>query len=317
MKKMFFALVAVLGMVSCSNDEVLEVNREQIAFGEVFVDNATRADYSSGKTVEGFKVFGTVTALSNTTQIFDGASVTRGSKADGEAWACNVTQYWMPKATYNFTAIVDGEFAKDGEGNYVYTEIPFTVADGDANKDLLYATATVTTDANAIPAVATNVNATTPDGVNGNGVVAFNFSHLLAKMQFDIKNETNQLYKVTNITVEDVAQTSTYTVGGSWAPATGKTELTFGEATVAGGAKVTASETRQILPVAQTLNVTITYNVMDGEDVVGTLSKEGTITKAFEANTVYVVTAALTGTAIDFSLNTVKGWDATDGSISI
>lgn len=314
MKKMFFALVAVLGMVSCSNDEVLEVNREQIAFGEVFVDNATRADYSSGKIVEGFQVYGTVTALSKTTQIFKGASVERDDQADGDAWKCNVIQYWMPNATYNFAAIVDGAATAP---TALPETITFTVADGANNKDLLYATATVTTDANAIPAVATNVNATTPDGVNGNGVVAFNFSHLLAKMQFDIKNETNQVYKVTNITVEDVAETSTYTVGGSWAPATGTTELTFGEATVAGGAKVTASQTRQILPVEQTLKVTITYNVMDGEDVVGTLSKEGTITKAFEANTVYVVTATLTGTAIDFTLGTVDGWGDADGSINI
>lgn len=298
MKKLFFALVAVLGMVSCSNDEVLEVNREQIAFGEVFVDNATRADYSSGKPVAGFKVYGTVTALGNTTTIFNDATVTRGSKADGEAWACNATpQYWMPNASYNFAAIVDG--AADTTTALPAT-IPFTVADGDANLDLLYATATVTTNANA-----------TPSGVNGNGVVAFDFSHLLAKMQFNIMNATNQVYKVTGITVEDVAEKGIYTVAtGIWAK-DGDTEttLTFGNED--------KYETRQILPVEQTLKVTITYNVMDGENVVGTLSKTGTITKAFEANTVYVVTATLTGTAIDFTLGTVDGWGATDGSISI
>ena len=308
MKKMFFALVAVLGMVSCSTEEVIEVNREQIGFGEVFVDNATRADYSSGKTVEGFKVYGTVTAAGNTAQIFNGAIVERDGQADGDAWTCNVTQYWMPNATYNFAAIVDGEATTTA----LSTTITHTVADGDANnKDLLYATATVTTNPNAVPT-----------GVNAKGVVAFDFSHLLAKMQFKIANATNQKYQVTAITVTGVAQTSTYNVGGSWGTPTGTpTQLTFGTATVAGGATIAASETRQILPVEQTLNVTITYDVMDvkdGEDVVvGTLSKSGTITKAFEANTVYEVTATLSGKAINFTLGTVDGWGATDDSITI
>ena len=301
MKKMFFALFAVLAMVSCSNEEVIEVNREQIAFGEVFVDNATRADYSTDKTVNAFKVYGTVSG----TQIFNGANVTRGSKANGEAWGCDgAAQYWLPNSTYNFAAIVDGIAATT---DALPATIPFTVADGADNKDLLYATATVTTNANA-----------TPSGVNGNGVVAFDFSHLLSKLQFNIVNETNQKYQVTSISVTDVAQDGIYNVGtGAWAQdGDATTTLTFGTATVAGGTltPVPASEARQLLPVAQTLNVTITYDVLDASDnVVGSLEKEGTITQTFVKNTVYVVTATLSGTAINFSFNTVNGWTTGSG----
>lgn len=299
MKKTIFALLAVAAMVGCSKEEVIELNREQIGFGEVFVDNATRADYSSGKRVDAFKVYGTITALGNTAQIFNGANVTRGSKADGEAWGCDNVQYWMPSAKYNFAAIVDGAAVAT---TTLPATINHTVADGADNKDLLYATATVTTSPTAAP-----------DNVNTNGVVAFDFSHLLSKLQFNIVNATNQKYQVTEIKVTGVAKEGVYTVnGGTWAQSgTDTTELTFGTATVAGGATVAASETRQILPlpVAQTLNVKITYDVLDSNDAtVGTLTKTGTITQTFAKNTVYAVTATLTGSAIDFSLGTVGGW---------
>lgn len=300
MKKMFFALFAVLGMVSCSNEEVIEVNREQIAFGEVFVDNATRADYSTDKTVNAFKVYGTVSG----TQIFNGANVTRGSKANGEAWGCDgAAQYWLPSSTYNFAAIVDGEATAT---TALPATIPFTVADGAGNLDLLYATAEVTTDEDAVPT-----------GVNTNGVVAFDFSHLLSKLQFNIVNETNQKYQVTSIEVTGVAKDGIYTVGAAtpWAKnGDATTTLTFGTATVAGGATVAASEARQLLPVAQTLNVTITYDVLDASDnVVGSLTKEGTITETFVKNTVYTVTATISGKAINFTFSgTVGGWTEDD-----
>lgn len=299
MKKMFFALFAVLGMVSCSNEEVIEVNREQIAFGEVFVDNATRADYSTDKTVNAFKVYGTVSG----TQIFNGANVTRGSKANGEAWGCEgAAQYWLPSSTYNFAAIVDG-VATATTG--LPATIPFTVADGADNLDLLYATAEVTTDEDAVPT-----------GVNTNGVVAFDFSHLLSKLQFNIVNETNQKYQVTSISVTGAKEDGLYTIETSaWTTTTEDTvPLTFGNATVDGGATVAASEARQLLPVAQTLNVTITYDVLDASDaVVGTLTKTGTITETFVKNTVYTVTATISGKAINFTFSgTVGGWTEDD-----
>ena len=299
MKKVLFALFAVAAMVSCSNNEVIELNREQIAFGDTFVDNATKADYSTGKVVEGFKVYGTVTANSNTMQVFNGADVTRDGKADGEAWNCTTTQYWLPSAAYSFAAIVDGEAATQNNG--LPKTINHAVADG---ADLLYTTATVT--------VTTNDTATPITGVNGNKVVAFNFTHLLSKLQFTIANATNQTYKVKSILVENVAQNGVYSVdGGTWAAGdAGEVELNFGTADVpAASAGVVASNTHQILPLEQTLNVTITYAIMNGEDELGTMTKSGSITETFAKNTVYNVTATLSGTAISFSLGTIDEWN--------
>lgn len=295
MKKIIFAVVAVVAMASCSNEEVIEVNREQIAFGEVFVDNATRADYSSGKPLNAFKVYGTVSG----TQIFNGANVTRGSKTNGEAWGCDgAAQYWLPSSTYNFAAIVDGEAVATST---LPATINHAVADGAGNLDLLYATATVTTDPNA-----------TPTGVNTNGVVAFDFNHLLSKLQFKIKNETNQKYQVTSISVTGAKEDGLYNIATeTWTTTTEDTvPLTFGTATVAGGATVAASEARQLLPLAQTLNVTINYDVYDASDnKVGSLTKTGTITETFVKNTVYTVTATISGKAINFTFSgNVGGW---------
>ena len=299
MKKVLFALFAVAAMVSCSNNEVIELNREQIAFGDTFVDNATKADYSTGKVVEGFKVYGTVTANANTMQVFNGADVTRDGKADGVAWNCTTTQYWLPSAAYSFAAIVDGEAATQNNG--LPATINHAVADG---ADLLYTTATVT--------VTTDGTATPTTGVNGNKVVAFNFTHLLSKLQFTIANTTNQTYKVKSILVENVTENGVYrVVGGTWeAGDAGEVELDFGTADVpAESAGVVASKTHQILPLEQTLNVTITYAIMNGEDELGTMTKSGSITEEFAQNTVYNVTATLSGTAISFSLGTIDEWN--------
>lgn len=305
MRKLFLAVCAVAALASCSKEEVVSYDKgEVIGFANPFVNKSTRADYdNAANKVQAFKVYGIVTpqaAGAATTQIYNGNNVTRGTKADREAWTCSgTTQYWLPSSDYSFAAIVDGE----AETTALPVTIEHTVADGANNKDLLYATKDVETD-----------NLAEPTGVNSNGAVEFEFSHILSKMQFTIVNGTNQHYQVKSITVTGVADKGVYTVaGGTWAQkGTSTTSLTFGTADVAANsAGVVASETRQILPVAQTLQVTIVYDVIDvdGTTVVGTLTKTGTITeKTYVKNTRYNVTATLTANAIQFTLGTVNGW---------
>lgn len=307
MKKIIFALAALATLASCSNDEVIEIDRKAISFGETFVDNATRADYSSGQVVNEFKVYGTVTGNGNTVQIFNADVVsnpTPGATTNyGSAWNYTNVQYWLPSSSYKFAAIVDGTA---NTTSALPETIPFTVADGEANKDLLYATADVTTNANAEPA----------GGVNTAGIVAFNFEHLLSKLQFTIANDTENAsgysYQVTGISVTGVAAQGTYTTSSNnWAKnGDTTTTLTFGTTdAIAGGASAVASATRQILPVEQTLAITITYDTLvDGTTIVAGQTKTGNITQAFAANTVYNVTATLTADEIDFTLQSVNDW---------
>ena len=319
MKKIFFAAVAVVAMASCSKDEVIEVNREQIGFGEAFVDNGTRADYSSGNDIQEFKVYGTLTGSGNTVQIFNGADVTRPTGlANGVydptmPWLCDETQYWVPSASYKFAAIVDGE-ATATTG--LPETIPFTVADGVDNKDLLYATATVTTDANANPIT----------GVNDEDIVAFTFDHLLSKIQFTVANEmaANYSIKVTGITVTGAKEDGLYTIGtenSTWTTTTEDTvpSLTFGTTGVIESANAAgASETRQILPVEQTLAVTIAYDINYKGTKVASTTKTGGISQSFVKNTVYNITAKINATKIQFSVESVGGFNpSTGGDITV
>ncbi|MBO5901595.1 MAG: fimbrillin family protein [Alistipes sp.] len=317
MKKIFCAVLALAAMASCSKEYIVAEDKQAIGFGEAFVDNGTRADYSSGNDVQSFKVYGTLTGNSNTVQIFNGADVTRptdlasGVYDSDVAWTCTETQYWVPSASYKFAAIVDGAAtATDG----LPATIPFTVADGDANKDLLYATVSATTDEDG----------EVETGTNASGLVAFEFDHLLSKVQFTVANKmaTGYSIEVTSITVGNVAEDGLYTIEDEeWeATTTDKTNLTFGNTgVIASTNSAVASATRQILPVEQELAVTIVYNIYyndnngGGNQQISTATKTGTIpAQTYVKNTVYNITAAIDGKKIEFTVNSVNGWTSGD-----
>lgn len=314
MKKIFFALIAVVAMASCSKDEVIEVNREQIGFGEAFVDNGTRADYSFGNDIQEFKVYGTLTGSGNTVQIFNGADVTRPTGLETGVydptmpWLCDETQYWVPSASYKFAAIVDGE-ATATTG--LPETIPFTVTDGDG--DLLYAEATATTNVDGTPSV---------------NPVAFTFNHLLSKIQFTIANKmaANYSIEVTGITVTGAKKDGLYTIGttfenSTWTTTTEDTvpSLTFGTTDViASNGTDGASETHQILPVQQTLTVAIAYDINYKGTKVASTTKSGNIpAQTYQKNTVYNITANIDATKIQFSVNAVDGFNSSAGNITV
>lgn len=304
MKKILCAVLALAAMTSCSNDYTIDYNKQAIAFGEAFVDNSTRADYSSGKSIDAFKVYGTLTGSGNTVQIFNNANVARPTGlADGVydptmAWICNEVQYWVPNASYKFAAIVDGVAT---DTNDLPETIPFTVADGDDNKDLLYATATATTNGDGTP----NVN-----------LVAFTFDHLLSKVQFTVANTMVADYsiEVKGITVEGAKEDGLYTIETeTWETTSADTvsSLTFGTTGVIASANTdVASATRQILPVEQTLAVTIAYDINYKGTKVSSATKSGTIpAQTYLKNTVYNITAEIDANKIEFTVNSVNGFN--------
>lgn len=317
MKKILFAVLALAAMASCSKDEVIEVNREQIAFGEAFVENSTRATdntYKSGKDVPSFKVWGTVKGThtgSEEVVIFPGTLVSRPDGLTGynpaTAWICDNVQYWVPNAKYNFTAVVDGEY------NLETKKIAYTVAD---QKDLLLATAT---------ASVSNEGVVT--GTNEKGLVAFTFNHLLSKAYFTFKTTdafaTNAYtYEISNIKFANAYTSGNYTVGGDW-EATDKAALSFGDNTVTlAPSKTTAVETtseyaRVFIP-QQDIQVLFTITMKYGGKAVSvkeynyTVFKETDAVKKSVAGHQYnfVVNVAENNT-IQFTVNSDPVW--TDG----
>lgn len=305
MKKIFCAVLALAAMTSCSNDYTIDYNKQAIAFGEAFVDNGTRADYSDGNNeVEEFLVYGTVKGKyasgAPEVYIFDGTPVTRPTGLTGydstEAWVCNNVQYWVPNADYAFTAVVDGALSAD------HSKIEFTVADGVDNKDLLYATATASVNNNG-----------TVTGLNADNLVAFSFNHLLSKLQFNqpTHNMTGYTVVVTGIKVANVLDKGVYTIDGDdWdkaADAEADVELTFSPVT--GG-----FETRQILPLEQTLTITVNYDVMIGSDKISEVVKTGTIpAQTYAKGYVYAITPQITAKEIQFTVEEVNDWTPATG----
>ena len=209
MKKLFIMLAAAATVVSCANEETISrVEGEAIEFGNVFVDNATRAAAAtdpsySANDIASFKVYGAV----NGVNIFNGNTVTKGDTAYGNAWSCDAaTQYWINGASYIFDAVVDADGVTTDNTTGLPTSLSYVVAN---QKDMLY-----------------NRFTTTGKPVENNGLVAFTFDHLLSKVKFSVKNTTDAAATNYRINVTEAKLTNVYPSGdyavpaGTWAPAT-------------------------------------------------------------------------------------------------
>ncbi|MBO7265129.1 MAG: fimbrillin family protein [Alistipes sp.] len=300
MKKVIIALAAVVSLAACSKEETLIADRgDAIGFGTPFVDNATRADYSDGTTlIDQFLVYGTVTGNGNTVNIFEGATVSRNGKQYGEIWECNQEEYWVPQCTYEFAAVVDAVSVKTDDTTGMPLELTYAVGGG----DLLYATASEST-----------VNA---NGTPANSTVAFSFGHLLSKVLFSFENgaeNTNYGFEVTDVTVGGFNVNGKYTIASeAWAATdTTTTDLSFGN----------GSEAQLILPLEQTLDITITYDVIyKGEKInVGVTKSKADWTYAFETNTVYDINVKIPapGAEMTFTVKEVGQWDEPSADITI
>ena len=289
--KKIFAVIMALAAVACSNDDIISIDRQAIGFGNPFVENSVRADYSDGKTLGAFTVYGTVTSKSNSNSVAlfggDGANVT--GSVGATAWNCTETEYWVPNCTYAFQAVADG----------VINNGAITVSVGNGDLDLLYAEKSAETNENAAPT----------SGVNGNKVVEFNFTHLMSKVGFSFVNgsaNTAYGYNITAVSFKGHDITGTYTISESkWdtAVTASDTALSFG----------TGTTTHQIIPGKQTLNVTVAYDIVYNGETMGSTSFTKSLEYTFEQSKSYsiVVTIPAPGEPIQFAVVNDLGW--TDG----
>lgn len=327
MKKLFIAVLAVAGLASCMQDEVLSQDQAAIEFGDAFVDNATKALYEgTGENehkVDSFKVWGTVTGQGSTVALYEGANVTRGDKNYNEAWSCDVTRFWTPNCDYAFYAVVDAADDAVEATNGVPTSIAYEVSNGDPI-DLLYGETTKTT----------KTDKTVPEG---GALVAFNMQHLLSRIQFSFANgvelaagdKAEYSFKVTSLSVK------TWSAGDCAVPAktwtrNGESEVTLAFAATADSPYLTgsASEGKVIIPGEQTLKISYTYEVyFDNDTTTGDPAKKiytGTVTdKAlthdFAVNHSYNIVATLDlNNEIQFTIQNVTDWTpATGGDVTI
>ena len=230
MKKVIFALAAVIALAACSQEDVIVADKGAAIGFDTFVENSTRSvydpSYTNSSMFSDFAVYGYV----NGAVLLDGVRVAKdgdGMKADDYAgqtktgWKYEGTQYWIAGANYNFNAVApttNGGWTKVDDGtNKDATKLTFT---NNGTTDLLYAYATA-------------------QGKNEkNDVVEFNFRHVLSKVKFSFENA----YNASNATirVKDVKITDAYASGvatlnanTSWVPTAKSNNLTLSFGNVA------------------------------------------------------------------------------------
>lgn len=296
MKKFFIAIVALAAAVSCSNDDIISIDRQAIGFGNPFVENSVRATdptYGAVNKLTSFNVYGTVTGTAGTVNIFDGVAVTGTVGATEWGYDAQYAQYWIPGADYNFAAVVNADAVAQNDLK-MPTALTYYTA---GQKDLLYATATV------------------DDATANQGAVNMNFSHLLSKAQFTVTSNTagGYYHSVTGIKISNFV-TGTYTIAdGSWAGTTAK-DIEFGavnEVTEDSGAKT--NETQMLLvPNAATFDVTFTVDLYKGTTKLGTETKTVAVDNDLVKGNSYNFTIACSvGNPIKFTVTNDPTWAGT------
>ena len=323
MKKYLYIALAAAALTSCSSDDTLDVVQgEEIQFGNAFIDNSTRAtaatdpSYSTtanqGVALEKFNVYGAVKGVN----IFDGDNVTKGTAAYGAAWTCDgAKQYWIAGASYKFVGVVDGNKTVDGKeitkvttgDDGLPTTISYTV---DGKTDLLC-------DVESITSATAN-----------QGVVAFNYTHLLSKVKFSVKNTTNAAatnYRIvlTEAKLTNVYGSGTYNVdANNWTPATSTTDFTLENLTIPSNSTEYHSHEVLLIP-GSAVGVSIKANIEATDDNGTTWKAVSSVEKAFTAvlgqkngvnNTLTAATAYNfivemgIGTEIQFTASTMPEW---------
>ena len=309
MKKLFTILAVAAAVVACQKNETIALdNGEAIAFGNAFVENSVRAaadpSYSAND-IQSFNVYGTV----NNVVIYPGAIVTKTADY-GAAWTCKdaegneIKQYWVPGATYKFVGIVDGDKENVSEttlDNGMPTTISYTA---DGVTDLLCQT---------IDKVA-NTNGT------ANGLVAFNFNHLLAKVNFTVNNNSTEADKYSFV-VKNIAfagnTEGVYNVAtAAWDTTkfkTGSTAVGNGtDKTIIVATKAASSELNtEVLFLPGTYSVSFTVDILYDGTVITTTNypASGSYSHPLEAGKAYnfVVNVAV-GELIQFTVEEQPEW---------
>ena len=300
MKKLFTILAVAAAVVACQKNETIALdNGEAIAFGNAFVENSVRADYSSTD-INTINVYGTV----NNVLIYDYTPVTRPSDVAGEGyndnWTCNVKQYWIEGATYKFAALVDVPQANITPDQYGMPASFTYTADGQT--DVLY-----------------DYYTTTGKAKNQNTTVPFTFKHLLSKVYFTVSNlieDSKYTYTISEVKLLNTRPDGTYTVyttdngTGAWAAKSALTNTAFGSIeNVEFGTDKT--NTALLLIPTETTKVGVSFKVtlsISGEDVSSyTYSKADVTTLA--QNNVYNFNISLSDLEqINFTVTAKPQW---------
>lgn len=260
MKKLFLAVLAVVGLTACFNEQVVRVqDSTAINFEANWVEHATRADKATDpsittNTITGFDVWGFMDQPDGV--VFDREEVS-GSTESGFSYTN--TQYWAAGHDYYFAALAPAQ-SKNVTIDTTYANqlglgvVNFTNVNG--TEDLLYS---------AVGPVAA-------PALGESKVVEFTFSHLLSKIKFTFKNgfsNENAYLDIKNIRINGVPANANVVLNQDWWSANpwtdyqGTTNLEFGDACdkIAIGVSQESDFERFTIPAPATQNYEVVFEV--------------------------------------------------------
>lgn len=262
MKKVIFALAAVVALAACSKEQTVSFDKGAAIGFDTFVDNATRVDpsYTNDNLFADFGVYGFVTNGEGATAVTAPLFTNEKIKWENGAWTYGVKQYWIDGATYDFAAIAPyGKYNVTAAGREGVT-LNFT---NNGETDLLYAQ---------------------NNGVKGprtsDGKVGFTFKHLLSKVKFTFENKydaTNTVIAVKSINITNAYSNGTAELGSgtngvtaAWTTTDGTNTLVlgFGDAVnadeyIVQNESESSANSLLLIPTAdKTYNVTFTIELL-------------------------------------------------------
>ena len=321
MKKIFFGILAMAAFAACSNEEQIAAPQgEAIAFGNAFVDNSVRAganevtdpSYSTngkGVALEAFNVYGAV----NGVNIFNGNTVTK-TAGYGEAWTLTgAKQYWIAGADYKFVGVVDGNKTVDG----------VVITKTDLDEAGLPETINYTVD--GATDLLCNV-VTREDVAAPYSVVAFNYTHLLSKVKFSVKNTTsadatNYRFKLASAKLTGVYSSAVYNVEGNSWDTTGSVTREYVLENLIVNSNSQQYHSQEVLLLPGTVGVYVKADIEASDDNGATWKKVSEVEKTFAAAATLVKGSAYhfivelgVGTEIQFTATEMTDWVDGDGA---
>ena len=321
MKKILFSVLAMAAFAACSNEEQIAAPQgEAIAFGNAFVDNSVRAganevtdpSYSTngkGVALEAFNVYGAV----NGVNIFNGNTVTK-TAGYGEAWTLTgAKQYWIAGADYKFVGVVDGNKTVDG----------VVITKTDLDEAGLPETINYTVD--GATDLLCNV-VTREDVAAPYSVVAFNYTHLLSKVKFSVKNTTsadatNYRFKLASAKLTGVYSSAVYNVEGNSWDTTGSVTREYVLENLIVNSNSQQYHSQEVLLLPGTVGVYVKADIEASDDNGTTWKKVSEVAKNFataatlaKGSAYHFIVELGVGTEIQFTATEMTDWVDGDGA---
>ncbi len=310
-------MLAVAALASCSQEDVIVADKGELIGFNSFVENSTRAtDPSHNATnLASFNVYGAVNGLN----IFSGNTVSKGDADYGDAWSMAADapkQYWIAGANYIFDAVVDAPEVVKDDATGLPTELKYSAS---TQKDMLHDRVT-----------------TTGKPAENDGIVTFNFTHLLSKVNFTVTNEdkgaTGYSFVVKNINfagyvagvynVADAAWDDTQFTTGDTALGNERTVLVDGVNTKVKDIVVDTEDASselgtEVLFLPGTYTISFTVDILYNDVVITSTDypTTGTYTQELKQNNAYNFNVNVSvGDEITFTATALPTWEDGDGA---